>query len=205
VDISLRNLKILFLAGTSTNGINMTDGNSLTVEGCVVTGFSDSANSKGIYVNTPASVTVVDSLIRSNYNGIVFDNGATGNVSRTTVVENVYAGIWAHPLASSTVTVTVSDSVSSSNTYGFAVSGSTNKFGSLSVSRSTAANNSAYGFGTSSTSSPSNSTITVSDSSASGNLYGFFNVSATFQSLGNNAVSKNTTDTTGVISVIAFK
>jgi len=204
VNVTLRNLKLLnFSAGQ--NGIHMTDGASLKVEGCEMEGFGNfKEENAGIKVNTPAKVTIVNSIVRDNYVGIWFENGAQGDVARTIVVGNSYAGIWARPGIDSTVTVTVTDSVSSNNFLGFYAtpgmeSGSVAR---MTVSRSTASNNSAAGFSVGGV----GGLLTVSGSVASHNGVGFVSSGgATFRSLGDNTVFDNATDTAGTITVVAGK
>jgi hypothetical protein len=201
VNVTLRNLKILNFSG-GQNGIHMTNGASLKVEGCEIAGFSGNGYS-GIRVSTPAKVTIVDTIVRDNYAGIWFDNGSTGDVARTTVVGNVNVGIYASPTVDSTVTVTVTDSVSSNNSWGFAAQGvSPSQPAKMTVSRSTAAHNSAVGF----LAAGSDTAMVVSGSVASHNGYGLYNTAGTFRSLGDNTVFDNTSgDTYGTITVVAPK
>jgi hypothetical protein len=118
VRIALRNLKILSLAG-AWDGIHLANGASLTVDGCEIAGFNG-ATRAGIYVQTAAVVTIVDTVVRDGNDGIRFDGGATGTVIRTTVVRNSGAGIIALPTFASSVKVTIVDSVSSHNgSYGY--------------------------------------------------------------------------------------
>jgi len=199
VKVSLRNLKILnFSAGH--NGINMLDGASLKVEGCEIVGFTGAA---GINIATPAVVTIVDTVVRDNYYGILFDNGSKGDVERTTLVGNQFVGIWANStVASSLVSVTVTDSVSSNNAYGFVASASTPSQARMTVSRSTAAHNSAVGF----EAYGSSASMTVSASVAASNATGFGNYEgATFRSLVDNTVVDNAGDVQGTITTVAPK
>jgi len=197
VRVALRNLKILnFNAGQ--NGILMTNGTSLKVEGCEIAGFTGAS---GIKIATPAVVTIVDTVVRDNYNGILFDNGSRGDVARTTVVGNQYIGIWAGPtVASSPVSVMVTDSVSSNNAYGFVASASTSNQARMTVFRSTAAHNSAVAF----EAYGSSASMTVSASVAASNATGFGNYEgATFRSLVDNTVVDNAADVQGTITTTA--
>jgi len=150
-------------------------------------------------------VTIVDTIVRDNYVGIWFENGAQGDVARTIVVGNSYAGIWARPGNDSTVTVTVTDSVSSNNFLGFYATRMMQggHVARMTVSRSTASNNSAVGFSVSGV----GGLLTVSGSVASYNGVGFVSADgATFLSLGDNTVFDNTiADTDGTITVVAPK
>ena len=197
VRVALRNLKILnFNAGQ--NGILMTNGTSLKVEGCEIAGFTGAS---GIKIATPAVVTIVDTVVRDNYNGILFDNGSRGDVARTTVVGNQYIGIWAGPtVASSPVSVMVTDSVSSNNAYGFVASASTSNQARMTVFRSTAAHNSSVAF----EAYGSSASMTVSASVAASNATGFGNYEgATFRSLVDNTVVDNGADVQGTITTTA--
>jgi len=198
VKVSLRNLKILNF-NNGENGIHMTNGASLKVEGCEIAGFATNLYS-GIKVKTPAKVTIVDTTVRDNYNGVWFDNGSQGDVARTTAVGNAFVGILAWPSVDSTVTVTVTDTVASNNGNGFLASGSTSRIAKMTVSRSTAAHNSNAGFVVGA----ATAVMMVSGSVASYNGYGIDNMAGTFRSLGDNTVFDNTTaDTAGDITVVA--
>jgi hypothetical protein len=192
VKVALRNLKLLnFSAGA--NGINMTNGARLKVVGCEIAGFAE-YNAAGIKIATPAILTVVDTVIRDNYNGMLFDNGAKGDVSRTTLVGNSYAGIWINPTAASNISVTVTDTVASGGSFAFAVNEIAGATSKMTISRSTASHNS-VGFTT------NGGLMIVSGSVASGNTsYGFWNYVGTFRSLGDNTVVDNGLDTSGVIT-----
>ena len=203
VKVSLRNLKILNFSG-GLNGIHMTNGASLKVEGCEIAGFTDSGFYSGIKVKTPAKVTIVDTIVRDNYIGIWFDNGSKGDVARATVVGNTYIGIFAEPTLDSTVTVTVSDSVSSNNDFGFVAGGYESSFlARMTVSRSTASHNGTSGFVTRGS---GTALMVVAGSVASHNDWGFANAGGTFRSLGDNAVFDNKIDDIGgTVTVVAGK
>jgi Right handed beta helix region len=203
--VALRNLKILNFSG-GQNGIHMTNGASLKVEGCEIAGFAATNLSAGIKVYTPAKVTIVDTIVRDNSYGVWFDNGSTGDVARTTAVDNAQTGILAGPTVASTVTVTVTDTVASNNTFsGFVatvfIGGG---IASMVISRSTAAHNvGGDGFAVTA----GGAVMVVSGSVASHNGYvGFNNSGGTFRSLGDNTVFDNTTaDTFGTITLVAPK
>jgi Right handed beta helix region len=195
IDVSLRNLKIVNLAA-GPNGIMMSDGNSLTVSDCEITGFSNA----GIYVTTPSTVTVSDTVLRGNYAGAWFDHGVFASLSRTTAVDNTQVGIWARATTGTPINVTVTDSVASGNGIGIESTANTTYTAKVTVTRSTATNNGsgflALGTGT--------SIMVVSGSSASGNNTGFQNASGTFQTLSDNTVINNIiNDAVGTISTVA--
>jgi len=110
VSVSLRNLVIAPLpGGGGTNGVQMTAGSSLTVEGSFLTDLP----SGGILVSTPASVKVVDTTIRVSGNGIRVESGAYATVTRCVVnaTGGSYAAVYVHGSpAGTTTTMSVSDS-----------------------------------------------------------------------------------------------
>ena len=186
VKVSLRNLKILnFNAGQF--GIRMTNGARLTVADCEVAGFT-AQDVAGIYVKTAADVTIVDTIVRDNNNGIWFDGGARAAVMRATVTGNSFVGIFAFPTADSDVRVTVTDSLSSHNRWGFWARGdAASRTAWMTVSRSTATFNSLQsGF----EASGPGAVMIVSGSAASHNGGGFAH-SAVFGSTGDNTVILN--------------
>jgi hypothetical protein len=227
VKVALRNVKILnFVAGVGgLNGIHMTDGASLKLEGCEVGGFSAVTAFPGysaIKVAAPAKVTIVDTIVRDSYNGIHLDNGATAEISRSRIVGNTRNGVWAYPTVASTVTVAVSDTLSSNNQFGFAVSGNSTQVAKMNITRSSATNNTDSGFvvdgngtlgaallvASGSVASGNNigfrayaGRVVVSGSSATGNNVGFQqdDIFGAFHSLVDNTVTGNVTDTIGVI------
>ena len=200
--VALRNLKILNLSG-GLNGIHIwnSSGATVTVENCEVAGFTTGGYA-GINVRTSAKVTIVDTTVRDNNVGILFDNGAKGAVARATAVGNLGGGIQVFHTTGSAVSVTVADSLSSHNSFGFSAWTFTATPGQMTVSRSTAAHNSHSGFHTAGGGS---ALMVVSGSVASQNGTGFYNISGTLRSLEDNTVFDNTTDTSGTITVVAGK
>jgi hypothetical protein len=84
VNVVLRGLSINGQGGD--NGINMTAGNSLTVENCVISNLQ-----RGISVNTAARVlvSITDSIIRrNNSGGILLQNGVNAAITRAVVSGN---------------------------------------------------------------------------------------------------------------------
>ncbi len=147
VKVTLRNLVIVPLPGTAgTNGITMTAGSSLTVEGCLI---ADHAG-RGIHAVGTVTVRVNHSTLRGNgAGGLEADDGATVSVHRSIVQGNTGAGILALATNSLGVTrVAVSDTlVDGNSTYGVRgeappVSGSIR----LSVKDSRITHNGSYGY-----------------------------------------------------------
>ena len=84
VNVVLRGLSINGQGGN--NGINMTAGNSLTVENCVISNLSQN----GILVNAATSVNITDTIVRRNGgSGITLLNGVKATITRAVVSGNV--------------------------------------------------------------------------------------------------------------------
>ena len=199
VKVILRNLNLNGLSTElETHGVNMTNGASLIVENCVISNFS----ARGIFVDTAATVRVSDTVVRGNFNGIQVQNGASLDVARSRIINNSATGLIAYATPASTfTTVAVSDSVASGNTsYGFLVNDAAVATAKMSVTRSTASQNGA-GFGAV-TSSGGTVIMSVGNAMASGNGQGFYNSASTFESLGNNLVRQNASDTVGTITTV---
>jgi hypothetical protein len=89
IHVVLRGLNINRIGG-SGNGINMTAGNSLVVQNCVMTNFSGGS---GLLVSSDALVRVLDSLLRGNSYGARFLAGKSVLVSGSRLLENALHGI----------------------------------------------------------------------------------------------------------------
>lgn len=180
VKVSLRNLKSLnFSAGQF--GTRTTNGARLAVADCEVAGFT-AEDVAGIYVRTAADVTIVDTVVRDNNNGIWFD------------------GMYAFPTVDSAVRVTVTDSLSSHNRWGYYARGdAASTKATMTVSLSTATLN-ALESGFQATG--PGAVMIVSGSTASYNNRGFANLSAAFGSRGDNTVFANAGDQLGPTTVL---
>ncbi len=229
VKVALRNLVIVpFSGGGGANGINMTNGAALTVEGCL---FSNLPGT-GIIVSTAAEARVTDTTIRDNVGGgLALQNGASATVSRATISGNggsggagVYAdgsvagtatsadiadstidggfnGVFAYSTnATAVVRVSVRDSRVYRNT-GDGVGARSDAGASVIVS---ASNNMISKNGIGIRSLYAGSSVLAVGNTISDNAYGFRNTSGLLKSAGNNAVSNNTVaDSSGTITPIA--
>lgn len=83
ITVLLRGLTINSMG--ATHGIRMTAGTSLSVENCVVNGFTSGS---GLSVESASQVKVIDSLFQGNDTGAHFSAGATVTVSNTRVLGN---------------------------------------------------------------------------------------------------------------------
>ncbi|MBI3147334.1 MAG: hypothetical protein HYZ17_02335 [Betaproteobacteria bacterium] len=227
VNVVLRGLTINGLGGT--HGVNMTSGASLSIENCVITNFS-SASARGVLVNAPAKLRVVDSLLRNDYLGVAISNGATATISGSKFLGNSVAIYVTDAFGGSSVTTEafVDRSVASGGVTGFAASTSSPGNASrLHVSDSVVSDNSLYGID--SFAGGGGSEVTVANSRAFRNGVGLFvfgsgakliasgNVvskntvglqqdsSGVLESAGDNAVRGNSTDVTGSITTTFTK
>jgi len=119
VVVTLRGLNINGIGGAK--GVNMTNGNRLSIENCVISNFT----SDGVFVNSTAKVRVADSLIRDNgHAGVYLQGGATGDVVRSIFLGNADFGVTAEGNVGATLTtVNVSDSMFNGNTWGVGARG----------------------------------------------------------------------------------
>jgi hypothetical protein len=201
VNVSLHNLVIVPLPGAGgTDGVNMTNGASLTVDGCR---FANLAGA-GVSVSTAARVRIVDSLIRDNAShGVYLASGPTAEIANSKLLGNGGAGVNVYGItASTTTTATISDSVLSENFWGidsFAPTPGALLY--VSVSRSTVSHN-AFGI----VSDQNSSVVTASSNLVTRNTsYGLAQGgSAILESQGNNTVRQNGfSDTSGTIATVS--
>jgi nitrous oxidase accessory protein NosD len=197
-DVVLRGLDIR--GAGATNGVSMTNGHSLSIERNVISDFP----LNGVLVNTPASVRILDSVVRGNANGVQIQGGGTANVVRSAFLGNKGAGLMVNATVAAT-SAYVTDSVAAGNLlWGFgAFSMDGVALGRMAITRSTASNNGSAGFQTSTF-----ATISVSDSMSSGNAVGFANIPGvtgigTFETFGDNTVIGNGIAATGIITPVA--
>ena len=222
VNVVLRGLSINGQGGNT--GINMTAGNRLTIENCVISNLGAS----GILVNAAATVRVTDSIVRDNFlNGISLQNGVKATITRVVVSGNVSNfGIYLYGDIPSTSTVDIADSTVDGNSsgiyvrsndstailklsvrdsrilrspnFGLYVASTAGAAASLYASNNMVSNN-VYGL----LATGAGAKIISSGNTVTGNTYtGFSNQSAIFESAGNNTVRDNGANT-GTITVIA--
>jgi hypothetical protein len=204
VKVSLRNLVIAPLPGAGgTDGINMTNGASLTVDNCLVANL----NGYGIYVTTAAKVRIVDSLIRDNAgDGVHLRDGPTADISGTKLLGNGNNGVTGYGFSAMTTTsAAISDSVISGNAGTgievFAQTAGASVY--VSVSRSTLSNN-AYGI--MSINNPNTSAVvTISSNLVTKNsILGLMQLgTAILESQGNNTLRQNGTNADGAIATVS--
>jgi hypothetical protein len=203
IQVILRGLNINGVG--AAYGIYMTNGAILAIENCVISNFS----AAGIAVTSPEgqaspNVRIVNSLVRGNYDGIYIGNGVVADIVRTSVSGNGDVGIFAENASMTKPTiVSVAEASALQNGHGFVGRATTGATTRMSLTRSTAANNTVNGFHA--LGSGGTAVLTVGTSMAMGNAVGFLNDGGTFESLGNNQVRQNATDTSGTITVVPGK
>jgi len=227
VDVSLRNLVIVPLpGGGGTVGINMTAGNSLTVEGSLLSGLP----SGGIFITGSSALKVVDTTIRVAGYGIDVRDGARATVTRCVIsasggfavyargasagtstaisvsgstLEGSYVGAYAYSTAATaTVTLAVRDSQLDRNDYGmYAASGAgAPVWMTASASLITGATQSGI------TVDGSGARVWATGNTVTANNYGLWmHNGGLFESAGNNAVRNNSANKFGTITVVAME
>lgn len=201
VRVLLRGLTINGLGGIA--GVYMTAGSALTIENCVFSTFSGSGQA-GIFINTQATVRIVNSIIRDNWYGLWLEGGATADISGSKFLGNSAEGIYVlGDVASTTTSASISGTTVTGSSYGIDVFSNTASAVAQAYIVGTTVSNS--GIGINSESSAGTASVTVGDSMVAGNTVGFSQVgsSATFESKGNNTLNKNTSPNAGTITVIS--
>lgn len=211
-------IKGLTINGRGGNyGIHMTNGTSLTVENCSIGAFGSTFTwtgsdepYAGIYVETAAKITIVDTTVYRSFWGMRFAGGANVEVSRSRALRN-FIGIAAVGSASDTsnTIVSINDTLASHNrstsgTDGIGFWSSGTRFGcsgcssNITIANSVASDNSynfeVYGTG---------NTINVASSQALNGKYGFYSSVGTFNSANNNVLTNNTNITFGTINDVS--
>lgn len=205
---------VVVLRGLNINGagaaygVNMTSGAHLTIENCVISNFNIGGNpAAAVYVNgpsaSPINVRISDSVIRGNRDGILVKGATTLDVSRSRVTGN-QAGITVSGDVDGTTTRgSISDTIAAGNFGGFVVETLSGTSGNayLAITRSTVSGGS--GGVIASKSGGNVVSLIISNSLVTGNATtGMSNVNAIFESLGNNTVRYNGTDTFGTITTV---
>jgi hypothetical protein len=199
VDVILRGLSLNGTGGAT--GVSMTNGSRLSIESSIVSGFSGN----GIFVNAPADVRIVDTVVRENGGyGIQLQGGASGAIASSKIFGNGFIGVAAEGAVASTVsTVVVTDSVVSGNLFGIIARSLGPATGDtrVSVIRSTIANNGSSAIVAVSGSGAS-AILTLTGSLVARNACGVLasGAGATLQTLGTNTVRQNNPDNCGAIS-----
>lgn len=189
VDVVLRGLTINGLGGTS--GILMSGSSSLSIENCVISNFSG-VGQRGIFVNSAASVRIVDTLVRDNDTGIQLQGGAVTDISGSKFLGNNTA-ILATSTSSPFTSVVISDTVVTAGGTGIEAISSGTGSSRINMIRTSVTNNLK---GVASSASAGTAPVTLSDSMVTGNVIGYFKgTGGSLVSLVNNTITDNGSNT----------
>jgi hypothetical protein len=179
------------------------NGSKVSIENCLIANFV----SAGVSVIGSATLQIFDSIIRGSGYGVVLQDGPTATISGTKVLANGNTGVSVTSFAAgATTTAAISDSVVSGNHNGvFADAQGVGATTRVSVARSTVSNNI---FGIITGNGAGTQSAIVSNNLVTGNSgAGLYQLSATgtstLESLGNNTVRQNGTDTAGTITAVS--
>jgi len=190
--VVLRGLNINGVGGSM--GILMTDGIRLTVENSVISGFSGA----GIKLSSDSSkVKIVNTTVRGNGAQGIYVTAGDVDISTSKILDNGHIGVWVFAAGGSNASATVSDTVSSGNQWGFVSSNNTGTSSRMMLIRVTASGAISSGVQT------EGGTLTIGYSNISNNFLGFNNSSGTLETLGNNLLRGNVSDTAGVITTVS--
>ena len=185
VDVVLRGLTINGQGGN--NGILMSGNSSLSIENCVISNFSGGGQ-KGVFVNSAASVRIVDTLVRDNDTGIQLQGGAFTDISGSKFLGNNTA-ILATSSSSPFTSVTISDTIVSAGGTGVEAIASGTGSSRIEMIRTSITTNLK---GIASSASAGSASVTFSDSMITGNVIGYFRATnGTLVSPGNNTITDN--------------
>ncbi|MBI3150289.1 MAG: right-handed parallel beta-helix repeat-containing protein [Betaproteobacteria bacterium] len=141
VRVVLRGLSINGLGGEY--GIHMSDGASLTVANCVISGFSTSSRA-GLFLDAPAALTVTESMFQGNHYGARVQGGAKAQISDSKFLRNASIGVLVESGSSGTTRVSAERTVASGNDTGFSVNATVGN-AHLAIRNSVANENGSYG------------------------------------------------------------
>ena len=210
VQVVLRGININNAGGNEGTGVQMTAGDALSIENCVVSGFN-----VGVGVSARVKVKVVDTIVRASGIGLAITNGARAQVVGARFVGYGTGGVglqvsgtW-RATTNEFTTASVADSIATHFGTGFLVL-SEDPLGAvarLSCTRCTASNNLVAGFDNLARTGIASTTVSSSMAGHNG-AYGFRNAqqdsgTATFLSQGNNALHDNASGaTSGTITLV---
>jgi hypothetical protein len=203
LNVTLRGLVIVpFPGGGGTHGVEMTNGASLTVENCVISGMNMTQQA-GVRVAAAARVKVTDTVIRNAYHGIRLSDGATANISTTKISGMMGSAVEVFADTGTTATTAVvNDSVLSDSNVGANLhqGGTATAIGRIVMTNTTSSGN-AFGAAVVAIA-PANAVVSIGNSTLSANSYGMYNAGGTLKSLGNNFVSDNAVDVSGTVTPV---
>jgi Right handed beta helix region len=204
INVTLRGLNINGIGGYNGVVVGYFGGGRLSIENCIISNFAND----GVQVAGGGVVRIVDSLIRDNVNnGVLLAGGGNVSISGSKILGNGQVGVYLFgSYSGSTTTAAIGDSVISGNVIGVgAYTVVISVIVRASITRSEITNGtygvvSDHGVGT--------QIITISSSLVTGNstagLYQNPGTGTTIlESLGDNTVRQNGSDTTGTITLVS--
>jgi hypothetical protein len=200
INVSLHGLSI---NGSAANGagIRMINGSSLTVDNCTISNLGGA-----VIVETAASVGIAGVAIRKSFIGVSVGFGAVASITNTQIINSTFSAILSSsaPSAATTTNIFVTNTVVTGGEYCILNTPGIDANGNISATRVTVS-----GCQFAVVNEPATAgSVTLSDSMISGNAHGLVQWTegiGAFQTLGNNHLSGNTTDTFGTITTIGGK
>lgn len=221
IHVVLRGLNINRIGGTG-NGINMSAGNSLVVQNCVITNFSGGS---GLLVSSDALVRVLDSLLRGNSYGARFLAGKSALVSGSRLLENAthgiaveadvtpigtvvtrseasgngHSGVFLTATSQGVIDFALTDSVVAKNSFGLTMVDSAGSKVIASASNNLISDNLSHGV--TGLSASNEARLIISGNKITHNAHGIYNTgSGVVQSTGDNTVAGNSNPNVGAIT-----
>jgi len=200
--VALRNLVIAPLAGGGgTLGVLMTGASTLFVENSLLANLPAS----GVVVVGSGKLKVTDTIIRNNGEfAVILQNGPSGEISGTKMLENAMGGILTTSATATTTTASVSDSVISGPAGGIGISVNAMTAGAVARAAVKGCTIEGLNFALNSYSPGSGSAvIAVGGSMISNNGYAWNQngVNSIIRSMGNNQITDNPGTPTGVLTL----
>jgi hypothetical protein len=203
VSVTLRNLNINGVGGE--RGVEMLDGDALTIEDCNISNFTASFYASGVFVypNFETSLRITRSVVEGNTRGLYIGSSTITDVAGSHITGNTVIGIYIEQGGGNS-SMAISDSVISGNQSGirnWAYAGTSR----VSIVRATVANNAGDAIANRSEQTGT-VVLTIGGSMVSVNGRGFLNDQAAgtaiFESLGNNMLRQNIETSFGTITVV---
>jgi len=170
--ITLRNIRINGLRGTPSgglNGVRFLAGAALHIENCTIFGFTQNGVDVNVNTASPVKVTLSDSTLTNNNNGLSARNAGAGNVflalNRMNISQNTSAGVRMDGSGAGPVLSAVADSMLANNSIGLQALGGPALAATIQITRSSVVHSTTNGAAVSG----ANGFIFVSNTLMSGN------------------------------------
>jgi hypothetical protein len=170
--VTLRNIRINGVRGTpfpGLNGVRFLAGAALHIENCTIFGFSQNGVDVNVNTASPVKVTLSDSTLTNNNNGLSARNAGAGNVflalNRMNISQNTSAGVRMDGSGAGSVLSAVADSMLAHNSIGLQALGGPAPAATIQITRSSVVHSTTNGAAVSG----ANGFIFVSNTLMSGN------------------------------------